>query len=227
MSTVDPSARQAWRDGRPLSLTMAEFVLLEAFLRHAGQVLSRERLAEQVLGRRLALVRSQHRRARQQPAEETRRRRRCAANTFAPCAAKATCSSASIRTVSEHAEPVSQDLPVVLDHADRHRRGVRDAGVDARAGTGGASDGLASRLGSRAAGLWSDLLPAHAIPDRPRPATARRGPATGGRRLDGARERRAATSRRDRRAGPRLQLHGGARRGARHESTAADLRHLA
>jgi two-component system response regulator CpxR len=33
---------------------MAEFVLLEAFLSHAGQVLSRERLAEQVLGRRLA-----------------------------------------------------------------------------------------------------------------------------------------------------------------------------
>jgi DNA-binding response OmpR family regulator len=52
--TLDPLARQAWRDGRLLSLTMAEFVLLEAFLRHAGQVLSRERIAEQVLGRRLA-----------------------------------------------------------------------------------------------------------------------------------------------------------------------------
>jgi DNA-binding response OmpR family regulator len=52
--TLDPVARQAWRDGRLLSLTMAEFVLLEAFLRHAGQVLSRERIAEQVLGRRLA-----------------------------------------------------------------------------------------------------------------------------------------------------------------------------
>jgi DNA-binding response OmpR family regulator len=52
--TLDPVTRQAWCDGRPLSLTMAEFVLLEAFLRHAGQVLSRERLAEQVLGRRLA-----------------------------------------------------------------------------------------------------------------------------------------------------------------------------
>jgi DNA-binding response OmpR family regulator len=51
---LDQSARQAWRDGRALSLTMAEFVLLEAFLRSAGQVLSRERLAEQVLGRRLA-----------------------------------------------------------------------------------------------------------------------------------------------------------------------------
>jgi DNA-binding response OmpR family regulator len=51
---VDPTARLAWRDGRLLSLTMAEFVLLEAFLRHAGQVLSRERLAETVLGRRLA-----------------------------------------------------------------------------------------------------------------------------------------------------------------------------
>ena len=52
--TVDPSARQAWRDGRPLSLTMAEFVMLEDLLRHAGQVLSRDRLAEQVLGRRLS-----------------------------------------------------------------------------------------------------------------------------------------------------------------------------
>ncbi len=52
--TVDPSARQAWRDGRILVLTMAEFVLLEEFVRHAGQVLSRERLAEQVLGRTLA-----------------------------------------------------------------------------------------------------------------------------------------------------------------------------
>jgi DNA-binding response OmpR family regulator len=52
--TVDPSARRAWRDGRPLSLTMAEFVLLEDLLRHAGQVLSREHLAEQVLGRTLS-----------------------------------------------------------------------------------------------------------------------------------------------------------------------------
>jgi two-component system response regulator CpxR len=52
--TVEPSARQAWRDGRPLSLTMAEFVLLEDLLRHAGQVLSREHLAELVLGRWLS-----------------------------------------------------------------------------------------------------------------------------------------------------------------------------
>jgi two-component system response regulator CpxR len=52
--TVEPSARQAWCDGRPLRLTMAEFVLLEDLLRHAGQVLSRQRLAEEVLGRRLS-----------------------------------------------------------------------------------------------------------------------------------------------------------------------------
>jgi two-component system response regulator CpxR len=51
--TLDPSARQAWRDGQPLSLTMAEFVLLEVLVRHAGHVLTRERLAEEVLGRRL------------------------------------------------------------------------------------------------------------------------------------------------------------------------------
>jgi DNA-binding response OmpR family regulator len=52
--TVDISARHAWRNGRPLSLTMAEFALLDALVRHAGQVVSRERLAEHVLGRRLA-----------------------------------------------------------------------------------------------------------------------------------------------------------------------------
>jgi two-component system response regulator CpxR len=52
--TLDPLARQAWRGGRPLTLTMAEFGLLDIFVRNAGQVLSRERLAQQVLGRRLA-----------------------------------------------------------------------------------------------------------------------------------------------------------------------------
>ena len=53
---ADPSARQAWRDGQPLSLTMAEFVMLEDRLRHAGQVLSRDHLAEQVLGRKLSPI---------------------------------------------------------------------------------------------------------------------------------------------------------------------------
>jgi DNA-binding response OmpR family regulator len=52
--TLDVSARQAWHNERPLSLTMAEFGLLDTFVRHAGQVLSRDRLAEHVLGRRLA-----------------------------------------------------------------------------------------------------------------------------------------------------------------------------
>ena len=52
--TLDPMSRQAWRSGRSISFTMAEFVLLETLIRHAGQVVSRERLAEQVLGRRLA-----------------------------------------------------------------------------------------------------------------------------------------------------------------------------
>jgi two-component system, OmpR family, response regulator CpxR len=52
--TLDPMSRQVWRCGQPISLTMAEFVLLETLARHAGQVVSRGRLAEQVLGRRLA-----------------------------------------------------------------------------------------------------------------------------------------------------------------------------
>jgi DNA-binding response OmpR family regulator len=51
---LDPSSRQAWRDGQPLSLTMAEFGILDALVRQPGQVMSRRRLAEQVLGRRLA-----------------------------------------------------------------------------------------------------------------------------------------------------------------------------
>ena len=52
--TLDASARRAWRAGRSLSLTTAEFRLLDAFVRHVGEVLSRERLAELVLGRPLA-----------------------------------------------------------------------------------------------------------------------------------------------------------------------------
>jgi two-component system, OmpR family, response regulator CpxR len=52
--TLDPMSRQVWRSGHSISLTMAEFVLLETLARHTGQVVSRERLAEHVLGRRLA-----------------------------------------------------------------------------------------------------------------------------------------------------------------------------
>ena len=52
--TLDFSSRQAWRAGQPLSLTMAEFGLLDALARHAGQVMSRQQLAGHVLGRRLA-----------------------------------------------------------------------------------------------------------------------------------------------------------------------------
>lgn len=54
--TLDPATRRAWRAGQLLALTMAEFVLLETLVRHAGQVLSRDVLAERVLGRRLAAL---------------------------------------------------------------------------------------------------------------------------------------------------------------------------
>ena len=70
------------------------------------------------------------------------------------------------------------------------------------AGARRASDRLAYRVGSRAARLRRDLLRAHAIPDRPRPPTARRGPATGGRRIERAGERLSASPRRDWRVGP-------------------------
>lgn len=47
---LDPAARTASRDGRELVLTRTESVLLELLLRHAGQVLSRSRLYEEVWG---------------------------------------------------------------------------------------------------------------------------------------------------------------------------------
>lgn len=47
---IDPSARQAWKDGVPLDLTPTEFDLLHALARHRGCVLTRERLIVQVWG---------------------------------------------------------------------------------------------------------------------------------------------------------------------------------
>jgi DNA-binding response OmpR family regulator len=50
---IDPAVREAWLEDSPLSLTSAEFALLEAFMREPGHVLSREQLTESVLGRKL------------------------------------------------------------------------------------------------------------------------------------------------------------------------------
>src|SRR5690242_8729132 len=50
---IDPAVREAWLEDAPLSLTSAEFTLLEAFMRESGRVLSREQLTESVLGRKL------------------------------------------------------------------------------------------------------------------------------------------------------------------------------
>jgi two-component system OmpR family response regulator len=43
---LDPATRQAWRDGREIALSTKEFALLETFMRHAGEVLSRYQLLE-------------------------------------------------------------------------------------------------------------------------------------------------------------------------------------
>jgi two-component system, OmpR family, response regulator len=45
---LDPAAHRAWRGKRELSLTSREFSLLETFMRHPGQVLSRLELLEHV-----------------------------------------------------------------------------------------------------------------------------------------------------------------------------------
>lgn len=49
---LDPGARTVTREGETLELTAVEFSLLEALMRSAGQVVTREYLAQTVLGRR-------------------------------------------------------------------------------------------------------------------------------------------------------------------------------
>jgi two-component system response regulator CpxR len=50
---LDPAAREAWLHGALLDLTSVEFTLLEALLHNAGRIVTRERLTETVLGRKL------------------------------------------------------------------------------------------------------------------------------------------------------------------------------
>jgi two-component system OmpR family response regulator len=45
---LDPATRRVARDGAPVELTAREFALLEFFMRHPGEVLSRTRLIEHV-----------------------------------------------------------------------------------------------------------------------------------------------------------------------------------
>ena len=45
---LDPAARRVWRDEEELVLTAREFALLETFMRHPGEVLSRFELLEHV-----------------------------------------------------------------------------------------------------------------------------------------------------------------------------------
>jgi two-component system OmpR family response regulator len=46
--SLDPVTHQAWRGGEELVLSPKEFALLELFLRHKGEVLSRSKILEQV-----------------------------------------------------------------------------------------------------------------------------------------------------------------------------------
>ncbi len=48
--TLDLRTRRASVDGRTIELSVREFTMLETFLRHAGQVLSREQLLSHVWG---------------------------------------------------------------------------------------------------------------------------------------------------------------------------------
>lgn len=51
--SLDATAREAWIGGQRLDLTSVEFSLLEVFIRNAGRVLTRERLTESVLERKV------------------------------------------------------------------------------------------------------------------------------------------------------------------------------
>ena len=46
--SIDPAAKRAWRAGTELHLSPKEFALLELFLRHPGDVLTRSRIIEAV-----------------------------------------------------------------------------------------------------------------------------------------------------------------------------------
>ena len=50
---LEPSALKVWVDETEVNVTSLEFNLLETFMRNAGQVMTREDLTEQVLGRKL------------------------------------------------------------------------------------------------------------------------------------------------------------------------------
>ena len=50
---INPAAREVWLNDVQVGLTSVEFTLLEALLRDAGHVLTREQLTETVLGRKL------------------------------------------------------------------------------------------------------------------------------------------------------------------------------
>ena len=50
---INPAAREVWLNDVQVDLTSVEFTLLEALLRDAGHVLTREQLTETVLGRKL------------------------------------------------------------------------------------------------------------------------------------------------------------------------------
>jgi two-component system response regulator CpxR len=51
---LDPGARTVLLEGKPVELTAVEFSMLEILLRMAGQVVNRDTLAKEVLGRRLS-----------------------------------------------------------------------------------------------------------------------------------------------------------------------------
>jgi two-component system OmpR family response regulator len=45
---LDPASRRAWRAEAPITLSATEFALLELFMRHPGEVLTRSRILEHV-----------------------------------------------------------------------------------------------------------------------------------------------------------------------------------
>ena len=83
---VDFTRGEVTREGGKIELTALEFKLLRAFLEHAGEVLSLDRLIEMVWGKDVFLDRPCGLHARQQPARARSRKILRSRGTLSACA---------------------------------------------------------------------------------------------------------------------------------------------
>ena len=102
----------------PIDLTSVEFNVLELLLRHAGNVVTREQIAEVALGPSAQRLRSQRGCSRQPPAQETGLLCRLPTNSFGRFAASDTSSLPKLRKRAGYEPPaVLENLSSLLGRA--------------------------------------------------------------------------------------------------------------